>query len=144
VSTDIVAAARTIAIEAHRGQVDKAGAPYIDHPRRVADAMAGNPCAEAVAWLHDVVEDTAVTLDDLARRGMPAEVVSAVDAMTRRSGETEHEYWARVRSNPVALAVKVRGDIADNADPRRLARLDPHTRQRLADKYRRALDALEG
>jgi (p)ppGpp synthase/HD superfamily hydrolase len=98
--------------------------------------------ARAVAWLHDVVEDTAVTLDDLAAQ-FPAEVVQAVRVLTRRDDDRGEEYYRRVRANPLALAVKL-ADIADNTDPARQADLDPATRRRLAAKYRHARAVLTG
>jgi len=124
--SSITQAAQRIATVAHAGQVDKAGRPYITHPARVAARVAGDDHAVAVAWLHDVVEDTTVTLADL-REQFPAEVVAAVD----------DEYYARVRRVPLALTVKL-ADLADNSDPQRLARLDDATRERLVAKYARA------
>jgi (p)ppGpp synthase/HD superfamily hydrolase len=92
----------------------------------------------AVAFLHDVVEDTAATLDDLRALNFPERVVEAVDALTRREGETPDDYYVRVRANRDALAVKLM-DVRDNADPRRLALLDIDTRKRLQWKYAKAL-----
>lgn len=132
----IAVLAEEIAAAAHRGQVDKAGQPYITHPARVAARVAGDENAVAAAWLHDVVEDTAVTLADL-EEAFPAEVTIAVDALTRRAGEAPADYYARVRAVPLALTVKL-ADLADNSDPQRLARLDAATRERLIAKYARA------
>lgn len=136
---DIAAYAQAIARAAHEGQVDKAGQAYIAHPARLAAAVRGDD-AVAVAWLHDVVEDTAVTLSDLETL-FPPEIVAAVDAITRRDGETPEEYYARIRTTPLAVTVKL-ADIADNADPARLALLDEKTRNRLTRKYARSLNAL--
>lgn len=135
-----VARARALATAAHRGQVDKAGDDYITHPARVAAAVAGDPDAQIVAWLHDVVEDTAVTAEDLAAEFAP-HIVAAVLALTRRSGETADAYYARVRADRLALRVKL-ADIGDNADPSRLAALDRPTRARLTEKYAFARAAL--
>jgi len=132
-----VAAAARLACRAHRDQVDKAGAPYVDHPRRVAAAVAGGWAAETVAWLHDVVEDTGVTLADLRDQGFAEEVCRAVDAITRRRAEPPDDYYARVAADPLALQVK-RADLADNSDPVRLARLPPDLRARLEEKYAHA------
>ncbi|GAB6855988.1 HD domain-containing protein [Microbacterium xylanilyticum] len=132
--------AEAIARAAHAGQVDKTGHPYIDHPARVAARVQGNAQLEAIAWLHDVVEDTTVTLDDL-RREFPDEIVDAVDALTKRPGETRQDYYARVRQNTRALQVK-HADIDDNTDPARTALLDETTRARLAQKYAAAREAL--
>lgn len=136
----LVDLARSIATKAHEHQVDKIGQPYIGHPARVAERVRGDDAAEVVAWLHDVVEDTDVTLDDL-RRHFPGMIVDAVDAISKRSGEPIDAYYARVVANPVARAVKL-ADIADNTDPRRSALLDEPTRTRLAAKYAHAKGAL--
>ncbi len=137
-SGTLSARAETIARAAHAGQVDKTGAPYIDHPRRVAARVEADE-AQAVAWLHDVVEDTTVTLDELAEQ-FPASVVEAVDVLTRRDGDGDG-YYVRVRANPLALVVKL-ADIADNTDPARQAALDAATRQRLGLKYAHAREML--
>lgn len=132
----IVDLAQQIATAAHEGQVDKAGRPYITHPARVAARVSGDEYAAAAAWLHDVVEDTDVTLADL-ERVFPPEVVEAVDALTRRPDEEPASYYARVRQVPLASTVKL-ADLDDNSDPQRLARLDAQTRERLLAKYARA------
>ncbi len=125
--------AEALARAAHRGQVDKAGRPYAEHPARVAARVRGDGAREAAAWLHDVVEDTAVTLVELAER-FPAEVVAAVDALTKRAGEPAEVYYERVAADPIARQVKL-ADLADNSDPARLAQLETSTRERLAAKY---------
>lgn len=130
---------RDYAIRAHAGQTDKGGRPYIEHVERVA---AHVPFAyEDAAWLHDVVEDTDATLDDLRSAAFTPRTVEAVDALTHRKGERNIDYYARVRGNPIARTVKL-ADIADNANVRRLARLDDETIVRLVRKYARALDEL--
>ncbi|RZS31433.1 HD domain-containing protein [Herbihabitans rhizosphaerae] len=131
-----------IAREAHAGQTDKSGRPYIGHPLRVMARLDGE-YERMTAVLHDVVEDTAVTLDDLAAAGCPPEVIAAVDAVSKRAGEVAEDYLARVAADPIALAVK-RADIADNSSPERLSRLDEATRDRLRAKYSRALSLLDG
>ncbi|MFE2754151.1 HD domain-containing protein [Actinosynnema sp. NPDC059335] len=130
-----------IARAAHEGQVDKSGRPYIDHPLRVMGRVSGEH-ARMAAVLHDVVEDTDVTAEDLRAAGCPPEVVATVLALSHRDGESQEDYLARVRTDPVAVAVK-RADIADNTSPPRLALLDPATRDRLRAKYARALDLLD-
>lgn len=143
VSGAVVDQAERVARAAHEGQLDKAGRPYAEHPGRVAARVAGDAAAEAVAWLHDVVEDTPVSLATLAVT-FPAQVVSAVEAITRRPGEAPDCYYARVRANPLALTVKV-ADLDDNTDPSRLAVLDAATRDRLRVKYAHArLVLMEG
>lgn len=137
-SGELARRAEALAVAAHAGQTDKAGRPYIEHPARVAVRVA--PCGDeavAVAWLHDVAEDTEVSLGDLREAGFPEHVVSAVDALTKRSGEPLADYCGRVAANRLALLVKT-ADLADNSDPQRLALLDPRTRARLEAKYARA------
>lgn len=118
---DWVERARALAIEAHAGQQDKAGRPYIEHVARVAGAIEDDPIAQATAWLHDVVEDC----DDHASRvgDFPAPIQRAVQLMSRNSAPDADTYYARIAADPVALKVKL-ADIADNADEARLAALD--------------------
>jgi (p)ppGpp synthase/HD superfamily hydrolase len=96
--------------------------------------------AIAAAWLHDVAEDTGWTIQRLAQL-FPAPVLDAVDALTRRPEESSHEYYMRVRSDPIALIVKL-ADIADNTDPGRLGQLPQSTAHRLLRKYTAALREL--
>lgn len=147
--------ARAVAMAAHAGQVDKAGNAYIEHPRRVATAVAVMALrkrwpddmrldAIAAAWLHDVVEDTPVTLETLTRIGFGARVVAAVDALTRREaeGETHAEAVARAAADAVARVVKT-CDVRDNLSPGRIGLLDEQTQARLRAKYAYALEVLD-
>ncbi len=138
-----VALAKGIAFVAHRGQLDRTGAEYIDHPGRVAEHFdaASEPVATAAAWLHDVLEDSAVTAQDLLEAGVVPEVVEAVVLLTRTDEVAEAEYYARIRGNETARRVKL-ADVADNAAPWRLRKLDFETQARLAEKYRHAREAL--
>lgn len=106
--------AEKVATQAHAGQRRKFGKrePYIEHPKRVRDSAMG-PVVRVVALLHDVVEDTPLTLTDLQREGFPAVVLGAVDAITRRPGEGYLHYLRRAWANPYARIVKGL-DIADN------------------------------
>jgi (p)ppGpp synthase/HD superfamily hydrolase len=136
--------AREIATVAHMGQLDKAGRPYIEHPARVAALVAhglgqSHP-AVAVAWLHDVVEDTEVGFDQIESQLTPDQR-TALDALTHQPGEPREHYIDRVKQHPWAASVK-RADIADNSDPSRLALLDDATRERLLSKYARDLAQL--
>jgi (p)ppGpp synthase/HD superfamily hydrolase len=124
-----------LALAAHAGQTDKAGAPYIAHVVRVTAGVASDK-ARVVALLHDVVEDTEVTLQAVEARFGP-DIAAAVDALTRREGEAPEAYYTRVRASPLAREVKL-ADIADNADPRRLALLPDTDRDRLTRKYAHA------
>lgn len=133
--------AERIAVRAHAGQVDKAGRPYIEHPRHVAAAVEGDE-ARAVAWLHDVVEDTALTLDDLRREGVGETVLEAVRLLTHQPGVPYLEYVEALKPNPLARQVKL-ADLAHNSDASRLP--DPLTdadERRLA-KYQHAREILE-
>ncbi len=136
--------AETIARQAHTGQKDQAGMDYIDHPRRVAAHFdpVTQPDETAVAWLHDVLEDTSISAEDLLASGIPLNVVDAVQLLTKDARETDlGAYYARIRTHPLALAVKA-ADIDDNTDPSRSALLDPEVRNRLAKKYAKAREAL--
>jgi len=129
-----------VARRAHEGQLDKSGRPYIGHPLRVMGSLRDEH-ERMAAVLHDVVEDTTVTLADLKAAGCPEEVLAAVAAISKQPDEDQATYLARVAANPIARAVK-RADIADNMSPDRLSRLDPATRERLQAKYESALRQL--
>ncbi|KFF59056.1 hypothetical protein JF66_14010 [Cryobacterium sp. MLB-32] len=126
----------TLARRAHAGQVDKLGVAYIYHPLAVMQRVSGTD-AKIVAVLHDVVEDTTVTLDDLRGRGFSEEIVRAVDAVTKVKGDSLDESMARVKANPLALIVK-KADISHNADPERHAGLSDQSRVRLTEKYEKS------
>lgn len=123
-----------VATLAHEGQLDKAGQPYIYHPLAVMFSM--NPLdivGMIVAVLHDVVEDTKTTLADLAE-WLPSDLVDAVDAISKRKGESNREYWARCKANPIARRVKL-ADMAHNCSPERLAALPYGEQEYLSKKY---------
>lgn len=138
----LISKARKLAEHAHSGQLDKAGNPYLGHVRRVVDRVDGG-VEKAVAWLHDVLEDSHFGELDLMEAGMPKEVIAAVLAITHRPHEPRVDYYTRVKADRYALPVKL-ADIADNSDPARLAQLDDATRERLAAKYAKARAILEG
>lgn len=107
-----------LAARAHAGQRDKGGQPYILHPLRVMMAMTRD--AERIAAvLHDVVEDTPITFDDLVAEGFADEVVAAIRALTKFEGETREQAARRIVRDPIARAVKL-ADIADNMDLTRI------------------------
>ena len=112
-----------LAALAHRGQVDKAGLPYVLHPIRVMLAL-DSETERIVGVLHDLIEDTDCSLEDLRHKGFPPEVIGAVDCLTRRPGEDYDAYVARVRINPVARRVKL-ADLEDNLDASRLPEITP-------------------
>ncbi len=133
--TQLLEDAIALAVEAHRGQADKAGAPYILHPLRVMLRMA-RPVEQVVAMLHDVVEDCGWTLERLRERGFPPEVCAALGALTRRPGESYEGFVLRAKADPIARTVKL-ADLQDNMDVRRLGELTAEDCERLR-KYQRA------
>ena len=129
-----------IAAMAHEGQVDKAGAPYVLHPLRMMLAVT-TPEARIAAVLHDVVEDTPVTLEQLRAEGFSAAVIEAVEALTKREGEDYEAFIRRVAPNPIAREVKL-ADLRDNSDLTRIAEPTEKDRARI-EKYRRAIATLQ-
>jgi (p)ppGpp synthase/HD superfamily hydrolase len=128
-----------IAAKAHEGQIDKAGAPYILHPLRV---MLRVVTAEEriAAVLHDVVEDTEVTLEMLRREGFSEEVLAAVDSLTKRPGEDYEAFVARAASHQIGRRVKL-ADLEENSDLSRIPVPSEKDRERVA-KYRRAIEQI--
>jgi (p)ppGpp synthase/HD superfamily hydrolase len=127
-----------IAVKAHAGQKDKTGAAYIFQPIRVMMRCA-TLNAGVVALLHDVVEDTAVTLDQLQAEGFSAEVLSTLRLVTHLPGMPYEDYIERVMADRTAIEVK-NADLEDNADIRRWQELDDYAVKRLrkyAVAYRR-------
>lgn len=118
-----------LAAQAHAGQRDKAGQPYILHPLRVMLAQR-DEATRMAAVLHDVVEDTAVTLGELQRRGYPDAVLQAVQALTKTPGEDRLAAAARAAANPIARQVKL-ADVADNMDLSRISHPGPEDHARL-------------
>ena len=108
-----------IAAKAHAGQTDKAGQPYVLHPIRLMLAVR-TLHEKMAAVLHDVVEDTAVTLSDREREGFPSEVIEAVKSLTKLPGESRIEAAHRAAANPIAKSVKL-ADVTDNMDLSRIA-----------------------
>ncbi len=123
-----------LATEVHRGQKDKGGAPYILHPLRVMLRVAGDT-EQMAAVLHDVVEDTWVTLEQLRKDGYPEAVVRAVDCLSRRKDEDYDAFVARINPNAVARRVKL-ADLEDNMDLSRIPAPTDKDRKRV-EKYRR-------
>ena len=120
-----------IAVEAHQGQKDKAGHPYILHPLRVMFRVETED-ERTVAILHDVVEDhgDVWSVDKLRQSGFPQRILDALDCVTKRKGETYEQFVERSASNPIALRVKL-ADLEDNMDIRRLNDVTEKDRERL-------------
>ncbi|NLZ16862.1 MAG: HD domain-containing protein [Desulfobulbaceae bacterium] len=129
-----------IAAQAHEGQKDKAGEPYILHPLRVMLRMHSE-AGRIVAVLHDVVEDSEYTLDDIRAEGFTEEVITALAAITKQAGEGRIEAAKRAARHPLARAVK----LADNADNADLGRIPAPSAKDLArmDEYRKVRELLE-
>ena len=108
-----------LCFEAHKNQTDKTGLPYVFHPFHLAEQMT-DEYTTVTALLHDVVEDTDYTLDDLKEMGYPDEVITALALLTHNDGSEYMDYVARIKPNPIAKAVKL-ADLKHNSD---LARYD--------------------
>jgi len=129
-----------LAVVFHKGQVDKGGTPYILHPIRVMSAV-DSPLEKIVAVMHDLVEDTDLTIEDIATYGFPRAVIAALDHLTRREGERYLAYIERVGHNSIARKVKI-ADLEDNMDIRRLVAVKSEDKARLA-KYQQAWTMLK-
>ena len=128
-----------IAKRAHLGQVDKAGEDYIKHPEKVASFVKTDE-EKTVAYLHDVIEDTELTLEDLYECGFSKEVIEAVDIITKKRGEDYQSYLNSVKKNKLARAVKL-ADLRHNSDLTRLTKVTEKDIER-KEKYQRAIDFL--
>lgn len=137
---DQLATAIRLAVNAHHGQQDKIGMPYILHPLAVMASFDRLDCM-IVAVLHDVLEDTDCHLLDLLDAGIDPHLWDAVLAITHREGEPLEHYWRRIKANGLATLVKVK-DIEHNLCESRLCHLSLAMQGRLRDKYRRALEVL--
>lgn len=132
----------SIAALAHKGQTDKSGATYILHPLRMMMQMKSE-AAMMVAALHDVVEDTRNnplenkwTIERLRERGFSEEVLTAIDCVTNRNGESYEEFIERVQTNPIARQVKI-ADLEDNMNIQRIDEIRPKDLERL-EKYHKS------
>lgn len=135
---DTIKVADLVASMAHRGQVDKMGTAYIEHPRAVA-SFVETETEKTVALLHDVLEDTYLTEDDL-RPVFGDEITDAVVALTRNDGEEYFAYIRRVKQNPLAIRVKL-ADLKHNTDRSRID--EPKESDFLRwDKYKKAMEIL--
>ncbi len=139
--TDETKKALKLCFEAHKNQVDKSGMPYVFHPFHVAEQMT-DEATTIVALLHDVVEDTDYTLEDLAAEGFGKDLLEAVALMTHEDDVPYLDYVAKLKDNPIARAVKL-ADLAHNSDLSRIGEVDEETRERL-EKYQKAIALLKG
>ena len=137
--TDKTKKAMKLCFEAHKYQVDKSGIPYVFHPFHVAEQMK-DETTTIVALLHDVVEDTDYTLEDIAAMGFGQDVVDALALMTHDKNVPYLDYVAKIKDNPIARKVKL-ADLTHNSDPTRLDVIDNKVKERL-DKYKKAIRIL--
>ena len=128
-----------LAKQHHEGQTDKAGKPYIEHPLRVMNQVESEE-EKIVAVLHDIVEDTDISLDDLRSEGFSEEVVSAVECLSKQDGENYDSYIERISFNPLAVKIKL-ADLEDNRDLTRLPEVTDKDLERI-EKYDKALEKL--
>jgi len=139
--TEMTRQAMRLCYQAHAGQLDKSGVPYVFHPIHLAEQMP-DETTTITALLHDVVEDTHYSLPDLAGMGFSQQVLDALKLLTHDDDTPYLEYVARLKNNPVARAVKL-ADLQHNSDLSRLPEPDPKAYAR-AEKYRKAIALLTG
>ena len=137
--TDLTRKAITVAYNAHQGQLDRAGLPYILHPLHVAEQMKDEDTC-VVALLHDVIEDTDLTLENLREYGFTEAQIEGVRVMTREEDADYFEYIRSVKTNPLALAVKLE-DLKHNSDVTRIIEMTDKDLQRI-EKYKKAMEIL--
>ena len=132
-----------LAAQKHKGQIDKAGAPYILHPLRVMNFLGSEASQDEriVAVLHDVPEDCGVSFEDLAAWGYSPQVLEALELVTRRPSETYEEFIERLSPSPIARRVKM-CDLRDNMDLSRIAQVTERDLARI-EKYKKAMAFLE-
>ena len=124
-----------LAAQAHEGQLDKGGHPYIFHPLRLMLQLESEK-DRIIAILHDVIEDTDWTLDKLREEGFSEEIVSVIDSLSRREEENYEEYIGRLMRDPTACRIKLL-DLRDNRDLTRIRVESADVRERVK-KYQRA------
>lgn len=129
-----------VAVQAHHGQKDRYGQPYILHPIRVMMRVKTKK-EKIVAVLHDVIEDSSLTLENLKAKGFSDEIVQAVDCLTKREGEPYEAHVDKARQNDLALPVKI-ADLEDNMDPKRIDVFSDEDKKRMA-RYHKTWTALK-
>ena len=137
--TPLTKKALRLCFDAHKDQVDKAGAPYVFHPFHLAEQMH-DELTTVCALLHDVAEDSEITLDEIAAMGFPAEVIEALSLLTHDETVEYMDYVREVAKNPIARRVKM-ADLKHNSDTSRLSVVDDRVKARVR-KYRKALKIL--
>ncbi len=140
VYTELSKKAMNIAYQAHKNQFDKGGMPYIFHPLHLAEQM-DTEYSVITALLHDVMEDSSISLEDLKAEGFPDPVLEALSLLTHNKNVPYLEYIQQLKSNELARKIKL-ADLAHNSDATRLSCLDEYSRERI-QKYERAIALLE-
>ena len=138
--TPLTRRAMNLCFDAHKDQRDKSGQPYVFHPFHLAEQMKDEDSTIA-ALLHDVVEDTSYTFDDLLNMGFPEKVVNALRLLTHDDSTPYMEYVAALKDNPIARAVKI-ADLTHNSDISRLDFVTERDLQRV-EKYKKAMELLK-
>ena len=138
--TPMTKKALKLCFDAHKEQIDKSGMPYVFHPFHLAEQMTDENTT-IVALLHDVIEDTDYTIDDLRKMGFDEKVINAISLMTHDPAVAYMEYVAQIKTNPIAKAVKL-ADLKHNSDMSRLDSITPYDVDR-AEKYKKAIKLLE-
>ncbi len=129
-----------LCFKAHKRQVDKSGIPYVFHPFHLAEQMETEETT-TVALLHDLVEDTRYTIKYLTKKGFPETVTDAIKLLTHEKGVDYMDYVKKIKSNPIARAVKI-ADLKHNSDLTRLDEITPKALKR-REKYLEALELLK-
>ena len=137
--TNMTKKALKLSFEAHKDQIDKSGMPYVYHPFHLAEQMKDENTT-IVALLHDVVEDTDITIDDIRKMGFNEEVCEALKLMTHDDNVPYIEYVKKLKSNPIAKTVKI-ADLKHNSDLTRLDTVDEKALKHV-EKYKRAMEEL--
>ena len=137
--TPLTKKAMKVAFEAHKNQTDKTGLPYIYHPFHLAEQMT-DEVTTCAAFLHDVAEDTDITLDELAAMGFDGEILAVLRLLTHDEMVPYMDYVRKIKTNPLAVQVKL-ADLRHNSDLTRLDVVDEEALHR-AEKYREAIKIL--
>ena len=138
--TPLTKKAMILCFEAHKEQLDKSGIPYVFHPIHLAEQM-DDEYSTVTALLHDVVEDSSYTFEDLQKWGCPEEVLEALKLLTHDEAVPYMEYVAAIKGHPIARKVKL-ADLRHNSDITRLNVIDQRALERVK-KYREAINFLE-
>ena len=141
VYTDLTKKAMKLCFEKHKEQKDKTGLPYVFHPFYLATQM-DDEYSTVCALLHDVVEDSDVSFDDLINDEYPIEIIDALKLLTHNSDDDYFDYVRKVCTNKLSLKVKI-ADLKHNSDLSRLDVIDEWALKR-QEKYKKALEILKG